>query len=102
MCTMYLSRKCIIYKQCFIYNLGCEAPSFKMGAACFFVLFFGVFVLIVWRATNKHILCLWVKFSWADDMVQVAKKEMWASEVCFACLTWLYAHITYKCICWLQ
>ena len=26
----------------------------------------------------------------ANDMVQVAKNEMWASEVCFACLTWLY------------
>ena len=23
-------------------------------------------------------------------MVQVAKNEMWASEVCFACLAWLY------------
>ena len=26
--------------------------------------------------------------SWADDMVHVAKNEMWASEVCFAYLTW--------------
>ena len=25
----------------------------------------------------------------ADDMVQVAKNEMRASEMCFACLTWL-------------
>ena len=33
---------------------------------------------------------MWVKYSWTDDMVQVEKNEMWASEVCFACLTWLY------------
>ena len=31
-----------------------------------------------------------MKYSWADDMVQVVKKEMWASAVGFACLTWLY------------
>ena len=31
-----------------------------------------------------------MQYSWADDMVQVAKNEMWASEVCFASLTWLY------------
>ena len=47
-------------------------------------------MLIGWRATNNHVHCSWVKYSWADDMVQVAKNEMWASEVCFACLTWLY------------
>ena len=48
-----------------------------------------MFMLIGWRtwhATNNHILCSWVKYSWADDMVQVAKNEMWASEVCFAYL----------------
>ena len=52
-----------------------------------------MFMLIgwqTWRATNNRILCSWVKYSWADDMVQVAKNEMWKSEVCFACLTWLY------------
>ena len=56
--------------------------------------FFGsqllVFMLIGWCATNNHVLCLWVKYSWADDTVQVVKKEMWVSEECFACLTWLY------------
>ena len=48
-------------------------------------------MLIGWRAANNHVLCSWVKYSWADDMVQVPKKEnqMWASEVCFAYLTWL-------------
>ena len=56
-------------------------------------------MLIGWRAANNQVIC-----SWADDTVQVAKNEMWASEVCFACLTWLYglfvrnSHITYKCI----
>ena len=48
-----------------------------------------VFMLIGWRtwhATNNHVLCSWVKYSWADDMVQVAKYKMWASEVCFAYL----------------
>ena len=39
---------------------------------------------------DKHVLCLWAKYSWADDMVQVAKNEMWVSELFFACLTWLY------------
>ena len=47
-------------------------------------------MLIGWRAANNHVLCSWAKSSWADDMVHVAKNEMWASEVCFACLTWLY------------
>ena len=66
-----------------------------MGLVCLFVFtFFGgqllVFMLIGWRAANNHVLCSWAKYSWADDMVQVAKSEMWASEVCFACLTWLY------------
>ena len=37
---------------------------------------------------NINALCSWEKYSWADDMVQVAQNEMWASEVCFACLTW--------------
>ena len=49
-----------------------------------------VFMLIGWRAANNHVLCSWVQYSWADDMVQVAKNVMWASEVCFAYLTWLY------------
>ena len=49
-----------------------------------------VFMLIGWRAANNHVLRSWTKYSWADDRVQVAKNEMWASEVCFACLTWLY------------
>ena len=47
-------------------------------------------MLTGWHAANDHVLCLWAKYSQADDMVQVAKDEMWASEVCFACLTWLY------------
>ena len=47
-------------------------------------------MLIGWRAANNHVLCSWAKSSWADDMVHVAKNEMWASEVCFTCLTWLY------------
>ena len=49
-----------------------------------------VCMLIGWRAANYHVLCSWAKNSWADDMVQVAKNKMWVSEVCFACLTWLY------------
>ena len=40
--------------------------------------------LLFTRAVRHRVL------KWADDMVQVAKNEMWASEVCFACLTWLY------------
>ena len=47
-------------------------------------------MLTGWHAANDHVLCLWAKYSQADGMVQVAKDEMWASEVCFACLTWLY------------
>ena len=31
---------------------------------------------------NINALCSWEKYSWADDMVQVAQNEMWASEVC--------------------
>ena len=46
-----------------------------------------VFMQIDWRAANNHVLCSWTKYSWADDMVQVAKNEMWASEVCFALWT---------------
>ena len=49
-----------------------------------------VFMLIGWHTANNHMLCSWAKYSWADDMVQVAKNEMWVSEVYFACLTWLY------------
>ena len=45
-----------------------------------------LFILIVCRAANNHVLCSWAKYSWADDMVQVAKKEMWTSEVCFKLL----------------
>ena len=45
---------------------------------------FPVFMLIGWCAAN--IICFWMKCSWADDMVQVAKNEMLASEECFACL----------------
>ena len=45
-----------------------------------------MFMPIDWRAASIHVFCSWVKYSWADDMVQVAKNEMWASEVCFACL----------------
>ena len=45
-------------------------------------------MLIGWRAANNHVLCSWAKYSWADDTVYVAKNEMWASEVCFAYLTW--------------
>ena len=37
--------------------------------------------------------------SWADDMVQVAKNEMGASEVCFACLTWLYGLLVVRQKC---
>ena len=40
-----------------------------------------------WLVANNHVICSWVKYSWEDDMVQVAKNEMWVSEVCFACLT---------------
>ena len=47
-------------------------------------------MLIGWYTANSHVLCSRVKYSWADDTVQVAKNEMWASEVCFACLTWFY------------
>ena len=47
-------------------------------------------MLIGWRAANNHIRSSWAKYSWADNMVQVAKNEMWVSEVCFACLTRLY------------
>ena len=43
-----------------------------------------------WLAANNHVLCSWTKYGWADDVVQVVKNEMWASEVGFACLTWLY------------
>ena len=35
-----------------------------------------VFMLIGWHVTNNYVLCSWVKYSWADDMVQVAKKNM--------------------------
>ena len=61
----------------------------------FFCIFFWggrllVFMLICWRAANNHVLSSWSKSSWADDMLQVAKNEMWVSEVCFACLTRLY------------
>ena len=46
----------------------------------FFSYFWGgqlpVFMLIGWRAANNHVLCSWVKYSWADDMVQVAKNEL--------------------------
>ena len=35
-----------------------------------------------WLAANNHVLCSWVKYSWADDMVQVAKNEMWARVKC--------------------
>ena len=75
---------------------GCEAPSLKMGSVwlfVFFVLFFWgrlpVFMLIGWHAANNHILCSWVS-TVGQNMVQVAKNEMWASEVCFSCLAWLY------------
>ena len=67
-----------------------------MGLVCLlFLLFFWggglpVFMPIGWRATNNYVLWSWLKYSWADDMVQVAKNKMWASEVCSACLTWLY------------
>ena len=27
---------------------------------------------------------------WADDVMRIAKNEMLTTEVCFACLTWLY------------
>ena len=47
-----------------------------------------VFLLIVCRAANNHVLCSLAKYSWADDIAQLAKNEMWASEVCFACLAW--------------
>ena len=41
-----------------------------------------VFILIGWRAANNHgVLCSWVTYSWADDTVQVAKNEMWASAL---------------------
>ena len=82
-----------------IYNYsGCETLSLRIGLLSFFFFlsyFFGegwlpVCMLIGWRAANNHVLCLWAKNSWADDMVQVAKNKMWVSEVCFACLTWLY------------
>ena len=63
-------------------------------------------MLIGWHATNNHVLCSWPEYSWTDDILQVAKNQMWASEVCFAYLTWLYGlfvrmlmNITYKCIC---
>ena len=46
--------------------------------------------MIGWRAANNHVLCSWTKYSWADDMVQVAENKTWASELCFALLTWLY------------
>ena len=55
-------------------------------------------MLIGWHATKIHILCLLAKHRWADDMVQVAKNEMWVSEVCFACLTWLYGLFVRKLI----
>ena len=66
-----------------------------MGSVCFLYYLGGrgqhpVFMLIGWHAANNHVLFSWVKYSWADDTVQVVKNEMWASEVCFACLTWLY------------
>ena len=44
-------------------------------------------MLIGWHTANSHVLCSWVKYSWADDTVQVAKNEMWES---FARLTWFY------------
>ena len=50
-------------------------------------------MLTGWRGANNHVLCSLAKYSWADDMVQVAKNEMWASEVCFACLTWPYGQL---------
>ena len=37
--------------------------------------------LISWCTTNHHILCSWAKYSWADDMVQVAKNKMWESTL---------------------
>ena len=37
-------------------------------------------MLIGWRAANNHVLCSCTKYSWADDVVQVAKNEMWARE----------------------
>ena len=49
-----------------------------------------VFMPIGQCTASIHILYLWVKYSWADDMGQVVKNEMWASEVCFGCLTWLW------------
>ena len=39
-----------------------------------------MFVLIGWGAANNHgVLCSWARYSWADDMVQVAKNEMWGA-----------------------
>ena len=69
-----------------------------MGSVCslfyFFVLFFGgstsSLMLIGWRAANDHVLYSWAKYSWADDMVASGKERNVASDVCFACLTWLY------------
>ena len=65
-----------------------------MGSVCLFFIFIffrdyflGGRLPVFRRAVNNHVLCSWVQYSWADDMVQVAKNEMWASEVCFACLT---------------
>ena len=46
-------------------------------------------MLIHWRF-SKDVLSSWAKYCWKDDIVQVAKNEMMASEVCFTCLTWLY------------
>ena len=63
-----------------------------MGSVVVVVFFFlggggqlPVFVLIGWRTINNHVLCLWAKYIWVDNMVQVTNKEMWVSEVsaCF-------------------
>ena len=90
---------------------GCEVLRLKMSSvsccvflfeifSIFFLEFFDLFFLRIFfeffgcrlpvSMLIDHVICSWEKYSWADYMVQVAKNEMWASEVWFACLTWLY------------
>ena len=64
---------------------GLEAPTLKMGFVCLLLLllllFFGGGQLLVFLC---DVLCSWAKYSWADDMVQVMKNKMWATETLLA------------------
>ena len=72
---------------------GREAPSTKMGSLSPPYFFWGgqlpVFMLIVGTSPMiTFIAC--GRSAVGYDMVQVAKNEIWVSEVCFAYLTWPY------------